>query len=154
MVERVFGMGLLAVMLLSGCATMTGGGPSTKLTVAFNDTAWDGARIPDGMQCAGQGGTKPASPPLLVSDIPQNTARLVIEFNDESYAPLSKGGGHGKFTVDVAGRDEVIVPPYTEGQGYRAPCSGKQNHVYSVTVHAMSAANQELARGYAPLGRY
>src|SRR5207245_1479706 len=92
MVDRVFGMGLLAVMLLSGCATVKGSVPSAKLSVAFNDTAWDGTKIPDGMQCAPQGGSEPASPPLLVSGIPENTARLIVEFNDESYAPLSKDG--------------------------------------------------------------
>lgn len=175
MVQPIVVIGLVMMVALSGCATATPTeAPAAKLSVGFNDTAWDGARIPDGMQCARQGGSEPASPPLLVSGIPPNTARLIVEFNDESYAPLSKDGGHGKFAVDVAGRDEVIVPPFAEGQttglaggvslaannrggtvpGYLAPCSGKQNHLYSVTVRAMSAANQELARGYAQLGKY
>jgi phosphatidylethanolamine-binding protein (PEBP) family uncharacterized protein len=169
--ERLTGAALVAALLLSGCATAGRGG---KLGVSINDTAWDGTRIPDGMQCAQQGGTQPASPPLLVSGIPASANRLVVEFNDESYAPLSADGGHGKFSINVAGRDEVIVPPFGEGQtnewptgvsmvasnrsgrlpGYLAPCSGKQNHLYSVIVRAMSPSNDELARGYLPLGRY
>ena len=169
--ERLMGAALLAALLVSGCATA---GRGNKLGVSINDTAWDGARVPDGMQCAQQGGSQPASPPLLVSGIPPSANRLVVEFNDESYSPLSSDGGHGKFAVNVSGREEAIVPPFTEGQtsdwpagvslvasnrsgrlpGYLAPCSGKQNHLYSVIVRAMSPSNEELVRGYLPLGRY
>ncbi len=175
MLDRVMGSALVAAVLLCGCATTTRtAAPATKLSVAANDTAWDGTRVPDGMQCGQQAGREPATPPLLVSGIPPSAGRLVVEFNDESYAPLSRDGGHGKFSVDVAGREEAIVPPFAEGQtsgfpagaslvasnraggvpGYLAPCSGKQDHLYSVTVRAMSANDQEVARGYLPLGRY
>ena len=171
---RVMAAAVVTILILSGCATMSGRGSGPKLSVTFNDTSWDGVRVPDGMQCAKQGGVDPWSPPILVSWIPKDTARLIVEFNDESYPPLAKDGGHGKFAVDVAGRDEVIIPPFTEGQtsgfltgvtlvannrsgtgaGYLAPCSDKKDHVYSVTVRAMSATNQELGRGYALLGKY
>ncbi len=94
MVERVMGSALVAAVLLCGCATTTRtAAPATKVSVAANDTAWDGTRVPDGMQCGQQAGREPATPPLLVSGIPPSAGRLVVEFNDESYNDTD-GAGH------------------------------------------------------------
>jgi hypothetical protein len=54
------------------------------------------------------------SPALLVSNIPKNTNKLLIEFNEPSYPPLSYDGGHGAIWVDPKGKTEVTIPSILE----------------------------------------
>lgn len=149
---------------------------ASKLKVAFADPKWTGKLIPAGMHCSRFGGSNPTSPPLRISDIPQGTVRLIVEFDDESYQPLSYDGGHGKFALEVGGKSEVVFPPIPEGvskglpegvtllashrgwsdepAGYLPPCSGGRGNRYSVTIRAVSAAKKELGKGYLILGSY
>lgn len=164
----------LAVLVLSLALAAPGAAAGPKLKVSFADPKWDGKRIPEGMQCSQQGGVGPASPPLKVSDIPAGTVRLIVEFDDESYRPLSSDGGHGKFAFEVDGKSEVIFPAIPQGitsgfppgvsmvsnnrsgmgPGYLPPCSGGRGNRYSVTIRALSAAKKQLAEGYLIMGTY
>ena len=163
----------LAVLVLA-LATVSSAAAASTLKVTFANSRWDGRSVPAGMQCARQGGVNPASPALRVSGIPAGTTRLIVEFDDESYQPLSYDGGHGKFGVEVDGKSEVVIPAIPEGittgfppgvsmvagnrsgmgPGYLAPCSGGRGNRYSVTIRAVSATNKKLAEGYIILGAY
>jgi len=154
---------------------VAGPGRTAALTATFVDPAWDGLTVPKGMQCARHGGPGAVSPALKVSKIPAGTVRLVLEFDDEDYGPLSSDGGHGKFAFAVpAGAAEVVVPSIPQGvtegfpkgvtmlagnrsgiaPGYLPPCSGGRGHRYSITIRAMSAAGKPLGKRDVPMGRY
>ncbi len=165
----------VALALLAILTLVVGGAHAADLALALADAKWDGKVIPDGMQCAKYGGASAASPAIRAGTIPAGTVRLVLEFDDEDYAPLSSDGGHGKFAYAVAaGAAEVVVPSIPQGitggfppgvsmlasnrsqiaAGYLPPCSGGRGHRYSVTVRAMSAAGKTLAKSDLALGRY
>ncbi len=164
-----------AVLMLAGLVS----GPAfaqTTLTVAFADPAWTGETVPEGQHCPLQGGSG-ATPTLTVSGLPEGTTQVNVEFNDESYEPLSTDGGHGiiGFAVTPAGRAATLpsVPGNTaelpEGTmvvaaarapgdyaspGYLPPCSGGNGNTYSADVIALDAAGAELATGKITLGKY
>ncbi len=85
-----------------------------QLTVAFADPAWNGETVPAGQHCPLQGGTG-ATPTLDVSNLPAGTATVNVEFNDESYAPLSKDGGHGIIGFTVTPVDGRATLPSVPG---------------------------------------
>ena len=107
----------------------------------------------------------------------EGTAQINVEFNDESYRPLSTDGGHGiiGFTVTPAGGAATLpsVPGYTadlpegamvvakartrapyDSEGYLPPCSGGMGNTYSATLRALSADGTEVGYGYIVLGKY
>ncbi len=148
----------------------------SALTGAFADPAWNGETVPAGQQCPLQGGTG-ATPALQVFDIPEGTTQINVEFNDESYRPLSTNGGHGiiGFTVtpangtatlpsvpgntaDLPEGAVVVAPARAPGQysspGYLPPCSGGARNTYSADVKALDASGALLAQGKITLGKY
>jgi len=155
MVRRV--VLVLTLAVLEGCGGTPGsGGPA--LTVRFADATWDGATIPRvGMcrRCGGEG----MSPALLVAGVPTGAEALIVEFDDLSFEPLARFGGHGTLRVDCRGATEVRVPSVVEGtmsmpdgvrierphrapvatpDGYLGPCAcdGSRN-LYQATVKAV-----------------
>ena len=148
----------------------------SALTVAFADPLWTGDKIPSGQHCRLLGGDG-STPALTVSGLPEGTAQINVEFNDESYRPLSTDGGHGiiGFTVTPAGGAATLpsVPGYTadlpegamvvakartrapyDSEGYLPPCSGGMGNTYSATLRALSADGTEVGNGYIVLGKY
>lgn len=148
----------------------------STLTVAFADPLWTGGDIPEGQHCRLLGGDG-STPALEVTGIPDGTAQINVEFNDEDYRPLSTGGGHGiiGFPVTPAGGAATLpsVPGYStdlppgaivvaksrtrapyDSVGYLPPCSGGVGHTYSATVRALTTDGTEVGNGYIVLGKY
>ncbi|MCR9220514.1 MAG: hypothetical protein NXI21_09835 [Alphaproteobacteria bacterium] len=171
----------VAGALFALALAMSGGSAQAQdLTVTFADPAWDGERIPDGQHCKKFGGDG-ATPPLRVSNIPAEANALVVEFNDKSYQPLSRNGGHGiiGFVIEP-GVGETVLPAVPGGAaempegvwlekknrakgawrspGYLPPCSGGRNNRYEAEVYAVvraaDGAYEEIAEGEISLGRY
>lgn len=132
--------------------------------------AWDGVSVPAGQQCPTFGGNG-ASPPMRVTGLPEGTVEVIAEFNDLSYGPLARNGGHGTLGVPARGtRAEFpAVPGMTRSMpegvrlvaasrgrspGYMPPCSGGQRNRYEATVYAVDAAGNRLAQSRVPIGRY
>jgi hypothetical protein len=119
---------------------------------------WNGAKVPAGQQCKlfkGNGST----PPMKVTGIPKEADAIVVEFNDLSYGPLSKKGGHGVIGFSHNGSSSASLPAvkgYTSkpggsawlvsrarstgdyaSTGYLPPCSGGRGNSYQAIVHAV-----------------
>lgn len=134
---------------------------------------WDGKRVPKGQQCALYGGT-PSTPPMLVTGAPSGAKMIVVQFNDRSYAPLSKNGGHGTIGWPVKGGKATLHPvpegasklsggavvvannrgTLGNGKGYIAPCSGGRNNNYEAVVQAVDAGGKVLEKVRVKIGRY
>ena len=148
----------------------------STLTIAFADPAWTGDKIPAGQHCRLLGGDG-STPALQVSGIPEGTAQINVEFNDESYKPLSKDGGHGIIGFTVAPVDGTATLPSVPGYstdlpegamvvakartrapydsvGYLPPCSGGTGNTYAAVVRALAADGTELGNGHIVLGTY
>ena len=172
------------IALLAGCASSPPGDAAvpepppvpkkvataaSNLTVSFTDQAWNGRAVPRSGCCqrCGGGGMSPA---LLVSGLPAGTEAVVVEFNDLSYQPLSRGGGHGAVRVPCAGQSQVEIPSFKEnsdilpegvllehrhravgyGKGaYLGPCGCGSNNLY-----AADGKDEVLASGTIKLGRF
>lgn len=134
---------------------------------------WNGKRIPAGQQCSVQGG-QAATPPMQISGLPAGTSMVVAEFNDRSYAPLSRKGGHGVIGWPVKGSSAKLAPvpegagkgpggavvvkdtrgTLGNGKGYLAPCSGGRGNSYEAIVKAVSGEGEVLEQVRVKLGRY
>ena len=144
------------------------------LTLSHTDPAWkDGKGDVPGKGICRRNGGKGMSPPLKVSNIPEGTVKLLINFTDEDYG---SEGGHGAFELKLSRKTEVDIasiqgegsdkmPPNMKGVGqhhcgscggtyYLGPCSGGRGHFYTVYVYAKNADGKELAKGKLPLGQY
>ncbi|WNJ99448.1 hypothetical protein L2D14_16455 [Thalassospiraceae bacterium LMO-JJ14] len=184
MLKKTVCVGLLTATL-AACQTTGGYEPVSdklaSLSVALADQAWTGGQIPDGQQCKKFGGNG-ATPALTVSGIPAGANAIIVEFNDESYTPLSTNGGHGKIGFWIKGGSTAQLPSvpgatdtltgnafvearnratgsYTSA-GYLPPCSGGRGNTYSADVKAVYKAKAEgeksklLAKGYIVIGKY
>ena len=83
----------LLIVLGTACA-------DDGLTISLADPAWNGKNIPSDQVCKKFGGNQAGSPALTVEGIPVDADALVLSFNDESYAPMDKGG-HGIVRVQL-----------------------------------------------------
>ena len=54
------------------------------LDAKFADQSWDGVKVPTGQQCQKFGGTNPATPKLIISEIPPESNALVLEYSDRN----------------------------------------------------------------------
>jgi hypothetical protein len=176
---------LAVVVLVAGCQSSGGYKPVSEklpeLTVSFNDAAWNGKTVPSGQNCKKDGGNG-STPALMVSGIPAGANAIIVEFNDESYGPLSSGGGHGKIGHTISGGGKAslqAVPGETDtmpsgvfleagnratgawaADGYLPPCSGGKGNFYSATLKAVYKAKAEgeasklFATGKIGLGTY
>lgn len=145
------GLVLSAGMAMADMSVQLGGG-------------WSGGKIPAGQQCklnGGNGGT----PPMRVSGVPAGAVWIVAYFNDKSYKPLSRNGGHVTIAFPVRGAvtDLPAVPGMTArlpggaqvmaaakasgkyaSPGYLPPCSGGRNNRYSVDLKAIDKQGKVL----------
>lgn len=135
---------------------------------------WDGVNVPQGQQCGKFGGAG-ATPPVKVAGLPFGTTEVHLEFNDLTYKPLSKDGGHGvigfavtapvvmlpsvpAMTANLDAPAFVVVKARSGGDfasdGYLPPCSGGRGNHYSVTIKALDASGETLESLVLPLGQY
>ena len=115
------------------------------------------------------------TPPIQVTGIPAGTAMIVVEYNDKSYKPLSRNGGHGIIGYPVSGASANLpaVPGLTAklpggirvlakargtgdyaSNGYLPPCSGGRGNTYQADVKAVDAGVKVLDKTKMKLGRY
>ncbi len=125
---------------------------------------WDGNKVPTGQQCRLFGG-KGSTPPMRVSGVPDGSVWIIAYFNDKSYGPLSRNGGHGTIGYPVKGAttDLPAVPGMTSNlpsgarvikaaratgdyasPGYLPPCSGGRGNRYTVDLKAIDRNGKVL----------
>lgn len=135
---------------------------------------WDGKNVPQGQNCKLDGGNG-KTPPIKVTGLPAGTRWVVVEFNDKSYSPLSRNGGHGKIGFPVSGSAATLpaVPGMTAklpggavvvtkarstgryaSPGYLPPCSGGKGNRYTADVKALDANSKVLEQVSIDIGRY
>lgn len=151
---------LFALALGLSCA---GGAACAGMTAQLGG-GWDGHKVPAGQQCrlfGGQGST----PPMRVSGIPSGAVWIIAYYNDKSYGPLSRDGGHGTIGYPVKGATtdlsavpgmsaklpggvRVIKPARSSGDyasaGYLPPCSGGRGNRYTVDLVAIDKAGKVM----------
>jgi len=147
----------------------------SAMNIEFADSTWNGIKIPDGQQCQKFGGAAPATPKLIISEIPAGADALVLEYSDRDSKKMNNGG-HGimKFTLQQA-VEKVELPPvpghtfelpapftmiephrspgWDKAGAYMPPCSGGKGHAYYVTIKAMKD-DQVLTETVFELGTY
>lgn len=161
---------LSAVLLAASIST-----GAVALEVNFADAAWDGAMVPAGQQCQKFGGNNPATPKLHVSDIPEGSDSIVLEYSDRDSERMNNGG-HGKMSYalssamaetkipSVPGHSfdlpasftmlaEHLGPKWDTAGAYMPPCSGGKGHAYYVTVKAVQS-DKVLAETVLEMGKY
>lgn len=135
---------------------------------------WDGRKVPSGQHCRLFGG-KGKTPPMKVTGLPAGTEWLYVEYNDASYGPLSKNGGHGiigypvkgtsaslkavpGMTASLPGGAKVVKRARSSGKyasaGYLPPCSGGRGNKYFADVKAIGKGGKTLAKTRVELGKY
>ncbi len=156
--------------------------PILPLDLVFADSDWDGKTVPNGQQCQRQGGENPSTPRILVSNIPEGSDAIILEFSDRDYRPMDDGG-HGKIGFMISeGTREAVIPSilghsfnlpndffiiqehqassFDTAGAYMPPCSGGIGNSYYVTVRAVELLSKEdktfilLGQGILELGRY
>lgn len=174
--SRSIGASLLSALVVVGTGLATGAAMAqAPLTLRLADPAWDGVTIPEGQQCALQGGSG-TTPAIEVSGLPEGTTTVDVAFSDETYQPMNDGG-HGVIafavtpvggtatlpsvpggTADLPEGASVATPSRGTGEyaspGYLPPCSGGAGNTYSATVSALDGASKELATGKIEIGKY
>lgn len=145
------------------------------VNVELADEKWDGKLIPQGQQCQKFGGIEPATPRLLVTNIPAGTDALLFEYSDRDSERMNNGG-HGKIQLALQGKTiqasvasvpghsfEVpknftmisahAGPGWDKAGAYMPPCSGGKDHQYYVTVKALDG-DKTLESTVLELGKY
>ncbi len=145
------------------------------MDVEFNDEMWNAEAIPEGQQCLNFGGKNPATPSMIVSNIPAGADSLVFVYNDVSNKRMQQGG-HGIVSYALSegmGRADIprvfghtyevpvgieMIAEYRSRAGetagaYKPPCSGGKNHLYTVDVQAWQG-DTILAETSVEMGRY
>ncbi len=143
--------------------------------VRFADASWDGIKVPAGQQCLRFGGINPATPRLIVGDIPTGTTAIELEYSDRDYQKMDNGG-HGKMSFVLGSSITKVEIPSVPGHSfnlpvgfktiaahlspgwdkagaYMPPCSGGKKHAYYVTVKAVNG-NRVTAEAVLEMGDY
>jgi hypothetical protein len=148
---------------------------ASDLSVQFSDSKWDGITVPKDEICSNYNTKAGSTPPLKISNIPSNTAKIVFTYSDKTFTKMDNGG-HGILSYKVDA-NEVEVPALmgetfeladgfevvtahtgtrfkkTPG-AYLAPCSGGKGNTYKVVINAVDSANNSLATTELVLGKY
>jgi hypothetical protein len=148
---------------------------ASDLSVQFSDSKWDGITVPKDEICSNYNTKAGSTPPLKISNIPSNTAKIVFTYSDKTFTKMDNGG-HGILSYKVDA-NEVEVPALmgetfeladgfevvtahtgtrfkkTPG-AYLAPCSGGKGNTYKVEINAVDSANNSLATTELVLGKY
>lgn len=153
---------------------------NAQMKARFTDEAWTGDKIPEGQNCSRYGGAG-ATPPMIIDDVLEYADGIVLEFNDESYTPMDKGG-HGIIAFKIDSQRPVRLPavpgetndlpdgvikikshkakskPYTPDTAYLPPCSGGMGNKYTISVQAVQFASDGrytvLKRTKITMGKY
>ncbi len=168
--------------LLASLCFVTAACAEETLTVRLSDAAWNGKKVPADQVCKKFGSTNAASPALLIEAIPAGADALIVSFNDETYAPMDKGG-HGvlRYAHNQSATAQLVsVPGETDnlpagvvahikhrgtgwsgtGGAYLPPCSGGRGNTYTLNVAAVkmqadaSTVAETLATGKITIGNY
>ncbi len=150
------------------------------LKVSFADPVWDSRRVPDGQQCARDGG-KGGTPRITVASLPSGTNAIVMEFSDASVTAMDNGG-HGILGYRIPENSKRVTIPVCPGNtfdlpegffslsphanpawdiagAYLPPCSGGRGNSYYVTVKAVYDApkgkpSKMLGKAVLQMGSY
>lgn len=135
---------------------------------------WNGKTVPAGQHCKLHGG-KGKTPPMSISGLPAGTEWVLVQYNDRSYKPLSRNGGHGSIGYPVSGSsvklpavaarsnklpNGIFVHKRARGKGkyaskgYLPPCSGGAGNAYFADVFAMQGKKKKLGSARVELGKY
>ena len=143
------------------------------LSISFSDPIWDGKKVPKRGQCTNCQG-EGLSPPMLISNIPEKTDFLIVEYKDKTM-----GVFHGAIRFQVSGKGKFSTPSIREQtfklpQGveveaehtapigspgaYMAPCGCGYNNKYSAVIPAVQSLESGqkllLGKGKINLGRF
>ncbi|UYV38538.1 hypothetical protein N4R57_05575 [Rhodobacteraceae bacterium D3-12] len=164
----------MKTILLSGALLLAGAGMAAADMSVSLQGGWTGKAVPKGQQCTLHGG-KGATPPMKVTGLPAGTAAILVEYDDKSYSPLSRNGGHGSLIYPAKGSSATLpsVPGLTNklphgvkvhkkargtgkyaSKGYLPPCSGGKGNKYTATLKAIGANGKTLEKKTITIGRY
>lgn len=153
------------IAVVSVCAMSA---PAQALDASYADSAWTGESIPEGQMCQRFGGENPQSPTVNVTNIPEGSDAIVLEFSDRNVSRMDNGG-HGKVGYKLAGEQTEVTVPRVPGHtmdlpenfftveahkapnwdtagAYLPPCSGGRGNDYFIDIKAVKLGeNQEVA---------
>ncbi len=141
-----------------------------SINVSFVDPRWNGEKIPEKEQCKRFGG-EPKTPALKITQIPEGTEAVIMEYSDRDWPPMDNGG-HGiigfRIKNDIS---EVVIPSipgheynlpagffiiaehrgasWDKAGAYMPPCSGGRGNRYYVTIQMVrinASATSKKAR--------
>ena len=171
--KNTYAFSFLLLVVSTACA-------EEELSVTLADPAWNGKNIPVDQVCNKFGGIQAKSPALKIEGIPADADALLLSFNDESYAPMDKGG-HGVVLVQLKNSSTAQVqsiPGETDmlptgisvvkkhrgtgwsgtGGAYLPPCSGGRGNKYSIDISAIKGGTDgsgtTVAKGKIVIGSY
>jgi phosphatidylethanolamine-binding protein (PEBP) family uncharacterized protein len=172
--QRIYLMRLPIIIAAFMAVSVPGAALAQDMKVALGGAGWTGGKVPSGQECKRFGGNG-STPPLKVSGLPAGTDKIIVEFDDLDFGPLSSNGGHGGISYAHKGGASAnlrAVPGYTSSlpagvmlenaarstgefasPGYLPPCSGGRGHRYQATVKATKGGST-LATAKVVIGTY
>lgn len=147
------------------------------LKVDFIDKKWDGVTVPKDEVCSNYNTKAGSTPPLLISNIPSNGAKIIFTYNDKTFTKMDNGG-HGILALPIAHNTKSISVPAVAGEtfaiskmfevveahtgtrfnktagAYLAPCSGGKNNTYTVNISVVDDGNKTLSSYELTLGKF
>jgi len=150
---------------------------ASGLSVQFVDTKWDGITVPKDEVCSNFNIKAGSTPPLKISNIPENATKLIFTYSDKTFTKMDNGG-HGVIAFNLAKNTKEVIVPAQQGEtfelkegfevvnahtgtrfkktpgAYLAPCSGGKGNTYQVTISAVDSSNKPLASTDLTLGKF
>jgi hypothetical protein len=150
---------------------------ANDLKVEFSDSKWDGVNIPKDEVCSNYNIEAGSTPPLKISNIPENTDKIIFTYNDKTFTKMDNGG-HGIVSYKVENNSKEIEVPALQGEtfdlengfevvtahtgtrfkktpgAYLAPCSGGKGNTYTVNINAVDSSNKSLSSTELVLGKF
>jgi len=150
---------------------------ASGLNVQFADTKWDGITVPKDEVCSNFNTKAGSTPPLKISNIPENATKLIFTYSDKTFKKMDNGG-HGIIAFNLKANTKEVIIPSQQGEtfklkegfevvnahtgtrfkktpgAYLAPCSGGKGNTYEVTISAVDSSNKSLASTELILGKF
>lgn len=150
---------------------------ASDLSVEFSDSKWDGITVPRDEVCSNYNVQSGSTPALKVSNIPQNTTKIIFTYSDKTFTKMDNGG-HGVIAFNLKENTKEVNVPALEGEtfelikgfeivsahtgtrfkktagAYLAPCSGGKGNTYIVDINAVDSSNKSLAKTQLVLGKF
>ncbi|WP_121626990.1 hypothetical protein [Poseidonibacter antarcticus] len=150
---------------------------ATDLNVEFTNNKWDGITVPKDEVCSNYNVQAGSTPALKVSNIPQNTTKLIFTYSDKTFTKMDNGG-HGVIAFNLKENTKDVKVPAQQGEtfklkegfevvtahtgtrfkktpgAYLAPCSGGKGNTYIVYINAVDSSNKSLAKTELVLGKF